>query len=87
MTAKMDNWDTSESLKSVIRITTIGADYQQKEIVFSAQCSLNTVKMIQNEVKWCCSGDYETVSTRKQNKKRSDCTCSAEFLETPRPNV
>ena len=60
--------------------------HQNKEIMFAAQCSSNTVKAIRNEVEGC-NGDYEAVAIRKQHKKRSDCARSAEFLETLREKI
>ena len=64
----------------------IHAGHMNKEIMFAAQCSLNTVKTIRNEVEGC-NGDYEAVATKKQHKRRSDSACSAEFLETLKQKV
>ena len=46
----------------------------------AAQCSLNTVKTIRQELE-NCDGDYEAVARRKQYNKLSDSVHTAEFLE------
>ena len=52
----------------------------------AARCSLNTVKSIRHEL-MNCDGDYEAVARRKQHNRRSDYTCTAEFLENLQRNV
>ena len=64
----------------------IYAGYKNKEIMVAAQCSLNTVKTIRQELK-NCNGNYETAARRKQNNRRSDCICTAEFLENLQKKV
>ncbi len=80
MTRRMDNWNPPESWKRITCIMMIRAGHQNNEIMYAAQCSLNTVKTIRNEVERS-NEDYEAVATRKQHKRRSDCARSAEFLE------
>ena len=45
MTARMNDWKPPESWKRITSIMMIHAS-QNKEIMFAAQCSLNTVKTI-----------------------------------------
>ena len=58
----------------------IHACHQNKEITVAAQCSLNTVKIINHELE-NCDEDYETVARRKQHSRRSDCVRTSEFLK------
>ena len=66
MTAKMDVWNPPESWKRITSIMMIRAGHQNKENMFAAQCSVNFVKTIRNEVEGC-NGDYEAVAIRKQH--------------------
>ena len=67
MTARMHDWNPPELWKRIICIMMICTSHQNKEIMFTAQCSLNSVKTIQNEVEGC-NENYEVVATRKQHK-------------------
>ena len=64
----------------------IHSGHQNKEITVAAQCSLNTAKTIGHELE-NYDGDYETVARRKLHSRRSDCLCTAEFLEKTQKKV
>ena len=75
----LTDWNTPESLKRITCIIMIHAGHQNREIAVVAQCTLNTVKTIRQEVE-DCDGDYEAVARRKKHNRRSDCVRTAEFL-------
>ena len=56
ITARMNDWNPPESWKRITCIMMIHTGHQNKEIMFTAQCFLNTVKTIWNEVEGC-NGD------------------------------
>ena len=64
----------------------IHAGHHNKEIMAAAQCCLNTAKTIRCELE-NRDGDYEAVARRKQHNRRSDYTCTAEFLENLQKKV
>ena len=47
---------------------------------------MNTVKTIRYELE-NSDGDYEIVARRRQHSRRSDCVCTAEFLENLQKKV
>ena len=82
----MDEWNPPESWKRKTCIMMTHAGHKNNEIKFADQCSLNTVKTIRHELE-NCDGDYEAVARRKQHCRRSDCVCTAEFLENLQKKV
>lgn len=86
MAARMDVWKAPEMWKRITCIMMIRAGHPNPAIKDAAQCSLNTVKTIRNEVE-TCNGDYEAVASRKEHKKRSDCARTPEFKENLQKKV
>ena len=50
MKERMDDWNEPESWKRITCIMMIHAGHKNKEIMAAAQCSLNTVKTIRQEL-------------------------------------
>ena len=86
MTERMDDWNPPESWKRITCFVMIHAGHKNKEIMAAAQCTLNTVMTIRNELE-NFDGDYEAVARRKQHSRRSDCVLTVEFLENLHKNV
>ena len=80
MTERINDCHRPESWKRITCIMMIHAGHQNKETIFAAQCSLNTVTTIRHELENCV-GCYMVVARRKQHSRRSDCACAAEFLK------
>ena len=86
MTERMGDWNPPESWKRITCIMTIHSGHQNKENTVAAQCSVNTVITIRQELE-NCDGYFEAVARRKQHSRRSDCVRTAEFLENLQKSV
>ena len=58
----------AENEKRITCVMMIHTIHQNKEIMVAAQCSLNTVKTIRNEME-NSDGDYEAVARRKKHNR------------------
>ena len=76
----MNDWNLPEYWKRVTCIMMISAGFDNRDIVAAAQCSLNTVKTVQEELEEC-EGDVESVASRKPHRKRWDVARSPEFVK------
>ena len=76
----MNDWKPPEYWKRVTCIMMIRAGFDNRDIVAAAQCSLNTVKTVREELEEC-EGDVESVASRRPHKKRSDVSRSPEFVK------
>ena len=76
----MESWKRSEYWKRITCIMMIRAGHSNADITTAAQCSVNTVKTVRRDMEGC-NEDYESVASRKERYRRSDCIRTAEFIQ------